>query len=178
LSEPSNSPSVDPVRLLDQWIRDYGQDVLNVAYSYVRNYHQAEDIAQDVFLRAFAKMDSFRGQSSVKTWLLSITANRCKDYLRSWSVQKVVADDDQLDQVADVTLPELEVARRLERDELWAAVQRLPEKYREVLILYYRHELSGLETAQVLGTTEQNVRTRLHRGRAMLKPLLERGDEG
>ncbi|WP_245628928.1 sigma-70 family RNA polymerase sigma factor [Alicyclobacillus shizuokensis] len=171
--EASNTPPVDPMALLDEWMRLYGQDVLNLAYSYVRNYHQAEDIAQDVFLRAFAKMDSFRGDSSVKTWLLTITANRCKDYLRSWVVQRVVVDDEHLNQVVDDVSPELEVARKLEEDGLWAAVHSLPAKYSEVLILYYRHDLSSREIAEVLNTTDQNVRTRLHRGRAMLKRLLE-----
>ncbi|MCL6632397.1 MAG: sigma-70 family RNA polymerase sigma factor [Alicyclobacillus herbarius] len=151
----------------------YGQDVLNLAYSYVRDYHQAEDITQDVFLRAFAKMSTFRGESSVKTWLLTITANRCKDHLRSWPVQRVVADEEYLNLVTVDDTPEQAVARKLERDSLWAAVHSLPEKYSEVLILFYRHELTSQEIAQVLNTTDQNIRTRLHRGRAMLKRLLE-----
>ncbi|MCL6515701.1 MAG: sigma-70 family RNA polymerase sigma factor [Alicyclobacillus sp.] len=153
----------------------YGTDVLNVAYSYVRNYHQAQDIAQDVFLRALTKMDSFRGESSVKAWLLSITVNRCKDHLRSWSVRHEVHDEEQVALSRAASDTEAEAVGRLERERVWQALQRLPVKYREVVVLYYMRGLPGHEVARVLGISEQNVRTRLHRGRALLREMLDEG---
>lgn len=160
---------------LDAWIRDYGSDVINLAYTYLRNYHLAQDVSQDVFLRAYTRYESFRGDSSVRTWLLSITANRCKDYLRSWASRHEVMDEGTLDLKSSEFSTEEEVAQRLERDSLWAAVHSLPVKYREVLILYYQRDLNGQEIAAVLGTSEQNVRTRLHRGRQLLKDRMEEG---
>ncbi|MCL6446350.1 MAG: RNA polymerase subunit sigma-24, partial [Alicyclobacillus sp.] len=65
--------------MLEEWMNLYGQDVMNLAYTYMRNYHMAQDVTQDVFLKAMQKAASFRGDSSVRTWLLAITANRCKD---------------------------------------------------------------------------------------------------
>jgi RNA polymerase sigma-70 factor (ECF subfamily) len=161
---------------LEEWMQLYGTDVINMAYSYVKNYHQAQDIAQDVFLKAFQKRDTFRGDSSVKTWLLSITVNRCKDFLRSWSVRHEVKDEKILTRELSSNSTEDEVIARLERDSVWKIIVELPPKYREVVVLYYLRGFSGQEIAQVLNTSEQNVRTRLHRGRAMLKKLLEEGN--
>lgn len=170
-----HSPGVD---LLTEWMHLYGTDVLNVAYSYVRHYQQAQDITQEVFIRAFRKMDSFRHDSSVRTWLLSITVNCCKDFLRSWQYRKVRPEErlevftEQESSVMDS--PELLTLQSLERSDLWQAVGELPVKYREVLVLFYLRELSGQEIANVLNTSEQNVRTRLHRARLLLKDVLER----
>lgn len=169
--QPTELQREQEIEQLDEWMRTYGTDVLNVAYSYMRNYPQAQDIVQDVFLRAFTKMDSFRGQSSVRTWLLSITANRCKDVLRSWNNRHVTVEED-VELGATGETPEHEVVSQLEQSELWAAVSELPVKYREVIVLFYLRDLSGAEIAEILGTTEQNIRTRLHRGRTMLKELL------
>lgn len=174
MREAWDDNQMDAARRLSSWMELYGKDVINLAYAYVHNYHQAEDLAQDVFLRALTKMDTFRGQSSVRTWLLSITANRCKDYLRSWTSKHEQSGEEQLEFRASGQNTEHEVADKLERDALWRAVAELPIKYREVIVLYYQRELSGQEVAEVLGTTEQTVRTRLHRARAVLKEILER----
>lgn len=168
--------SQNNVKLLEEWMSLYGNDVLHLAYSYVHNYHRAEDVVQDVFLRAWRNFDSFQGDSSIKTWLLSITANRSKDLLRSWSVKHEVSDDGVVLQNIRVTDTESQVEARLQADKLWEMVRGLPEKYREIVVLYYQRELSGHEIAEVLDISEQAVRTRLHRGRQLLKQAL--GEEG
>lgn len=175
MKNDETASSQPALALLDSWVRDYGPDVINLAYTYLRNYHLAQDVSQDVFLRAYTHYASFRGDSSVKTWLLSITANRCRDYLRSWASRHEVMEEGILDYEAADFSTEHEVEEQLQRDALWAAVQSLPIKYREVLILYYQRGLSGQEIAEVLNTSEQNVRTRLHRGRQLLKGKLEEG---
>jgi RNA polymerase sigma-70 factor, ECF subfamily len=174
LHENINRKTDEGTLRLENWMRLYGSDVLHLAYSYVRNYHLAEDLTQDVFLRALTKMESFRGQSSVRTWLLSITANRCKDYLRSWSAKHEVADSEPMEKSISNQDIASEVEQKLEQDKLWQAVAKLPVKYREVVILSYKRDLSGQETAEVLGLSEQTVRTRLYRARGMLKDILEK----
>lgn len=171
-SQTGPAESIDGVVQLEEWMSAYGQDVVHLAYSYVHSFHKAEDIAQDVFLRAWRNMATFQGESSVKTWLLSITANRCKDYLRSWSAKHEIADDGTAFEAMSVSDTAAQVANKLERDRLWRVVHQLPEKYREVVVLYYQRDLSGQEVAQVLGISEQSVRTRLHRGRQLLKNAL------
>ncbi|MCL6637172.1 MAG: sigma-70 family RNA polymerase sigma factor [Alicyclobacillus sp.] len=156
---------------LEQWMQAYGRDVLNVAYAYVRNHHLAQDIAQEVFLRAFVKRMTLRQANSVRTWLLSITVNLCRDVLRSWSQRHLVVVD-ELPVPAAPANTEEEAVARLERAELWQAIQALPLPYREVVVLYYLRGLSGREVAEILGTTEDNVRTRLHRARTRLHAWL------
>ncbi|QSO54381.1 sigma-70 family RNA polymerase sigma factor [Alicyclobacillus curvatus] len=173
MSDMSETSS-DAVYLLRRWMEQYGTDVINFAYSYVRNYHQAQDIAQDVFLRAFQNAHTFRGDSAVKTWLLSITANRCKDYLRSWHTrhEMLQKEDWSADDIADADT-ESTVLGKLSRDEVWERVNELPLKYREVVVLYYLRDLSTKEVAEVLSVSDEAVRTRLHRGRALLRQMLE-----
>lgn len=176
MEEDKHASSEADVRFLEEWMNAFGADVIHLAYTYVNNYHLAQDIAQDVFLRAFKNMDQYRGEGSVKTWLLAITANRAKDHLRSWAFRHELQDPDPLENVSSVETPETQVVERLVRDELWRTVFQLPLKYREVLVLYYRQELSQRDIAQALGITEESVRTRLHRGRQQLRKLLEGGD--
>lgn len=175
---PNQEDAQSDVKRLEEWMSLYGNDVLHLAYSYVHNYHRAEDVVQDVFLRAWRNLDSFQGQSSVKTWLLSITANRSKDMLRSWSVKHEVSDDGVVLHNVPVGDTESEVENRLQSDKLWEIVRGLPEKYREIVVLYYQRELSGHEIAEVLDISEQAVRTRLHRGRQLLKRALGEGGMG
>ncbi|GLV13522.1 RNA polymerase subunit sigma [Alicyclobacillus hesperidum] len=174
-----SSAELPAAALLEQWMDAYGQDVVRLAYSYVHNYHKAEDIAQDVFLRAWQNYASFQGQSSIKTWLLAITANRAKDVLRSWSVRHELIDDGELLTSLPVTHDTARIVeQRLERDEVWRAVRSLPEMYREVVELYYGNDLSSAEIASVLGVNDQTVRTRLHRGRLLLQKALIGEGEG
>ncbi|WP_233096052.1 sigma-70 family RNA polymerase sigma factor [Alicyclobacillus sp. SO9] len=160
------------IQLLNEWMNLFGTDVLNVAYSYIRNYAEAQDITQDVFLRAYRNMDKFRSESSVRTWLLSITVNRCKDYLRSWHHRNVAPEED-IEPTGVQETPEQRVVDSLEQEALWNEVGKLSVKYREVLTLFYLRDLSGQEIAQVLNISEQSVRTRLHRARKLLRNLLE-----
>lgn len=178
VSTHSGTGSDDRLSMLNDWMEQFGSDVFNLAYAYVKNYSTAEDISQDVFLRAYMKMDTFRGQSGVKTWLLSITANRCKDHLRSWAVRHELRGELDLDRETANTQTERDVVERLERDELWQVVHRLPVKYREVVILFYQRELTTVEVAEALGISEATVRTRLHRGRTLLRQWMEAGETG
>lgn len=171
-------PGTDDTRLetelrLENWMSQYGTDVINFAYSYVHNYHQAQDIAQDVFLRAFQNADSFRGDSTVKTWLLSITANRCRDHLRSWSVRnESFTMTEQTPRPANDNT-EQSVVDKLASDSVWQTVLTLPVKYREVVVLYYFRDLSTREIGETLNISEEAVRTRLHRARGLLKARME-----
>ncbi|MCL6452247.1 MAG: sigma-70 family RNA polymerase sigma factor [Alicyclobacillus sp.] len=160
--------------LLASWMEAYGADVLNFAYSYLHNYHLAQDVTQDVFLRAFQHAASFRGESSVKTWLLSITANRCRDHLRSWSAKHELYTLDEQDPKPAAERTEQVVLDRIAQDEVWQMVLELPVKYREVVVLYYFRDLSTKEIAEALDATEEAIRTRLHRARSLLRQRMER----
>ena len=120
-------------------------------------------------------MDTFRGDSSVKTWLLRITMNVCKDLRRSFWFRRVWTGK-LPERTADDGLPEQQVIEREQNRGLWEQVLDLPSPLKDVIILYYYQELDvKIEIARVLEVPEGTVRSRLHRARKIEKEL---GREG
>ncbi|MCY0870294.1 MAG: sigma-70 family RNA polymerase sigma factor, partial [Firmicutes bacterium] len=79
----SRESEVDRAQLLRELMEAHGNDVVRTVYLYVRDRHAAEDIAQDVFVKVYDHLDTFRRDSSYRTWILRIAANAAKDYLRA-----------------------------------------------------------------------------------------------
>lgn len=161
--------------VLSEWIYEHSQMILRTAYYYVKDQMVAEDIAQEVFLRAYRKMDEYRGEASVATWLYRITVNASKDYLRSWSYRKLIITQTFQDRQSDHST-EQEVLQKLNENELVEKIMELPVKYREVLVLYYFESLKSREIAKMLGLKESTVRVRISRGLEKLKEQLTGGE--
>ncbi|PWI56672.1 hypothetical protein BM613_12535 [Sulfoacidibacillus thermotolerans] len=149
----------------------YGQDVLHVVYGYVHDRHQAEDISQEVFLKVYDHLDSFRHDSSYRTWILRIAVNTAKDFLRK-KARRPEEFDHLLNVAADGSV-EGQVLYQIQSRALWTAVAKLPMIYREVVWLYYGKDLSLDEITQVIGVSMSAVKTRLYRGREMLRQTWE-----
>lgn len=141
----------------------------------VRHHHDAEEICQETFLKAFASLVSFSDQYRFSTWLFTIGYRVCLNSLRR---KKALTGD-----VEFATLPiesnetptatlESEDANRLKRS-VWSAVERLSTPQRASVVLFYRHECSCQEIAEVLELPVATVKSHLHRGRARLRLLLE-----
>lgn len=166
--------------ILSGWMYEHSQMVIRTAYYYVKDAMIAEDIAQEVFLRAYGKLDEFRGDSAVSTWLYRITVNASKDYLRSWNYRKTVVVEkirEWGNRHADhqETTEQL-VVRRMEDDHLARHVMQLPVKYREMIVLYYFEQLKSREIAELLDMNESTVRVRLKRALEQLKKMMTGGD--
>lgn len=163
---------------LEHLMRTYGNDVLRMAYSYVKDYDTAEDIFQEVFIKVNANLNEFRGESSIKTWLLRITVNACKDYLKSAYNRRVTmfSEEEEESIRAEDTIEKIE--RRQDGEQIRRALLLLPEKYREVLLCLYFEERSVAETAKVLGISEGTVKSRLSRAREKFRVILEREWKG
>jgi RNA polymerase sigma-70 factor (ECF subfamily) len=147
---------------LQRLMEAYGDDVWNYAYFICKRRDLADDIAQEVFIKAYRNIGSFRGECTVKTWLLKITRNTAYSYRRKSLFRKVVL----LEFISGVhPSAESEFLDRHLTDELWGIVLLLPMPYREVLILHALHGLSMEEIADALGIPEGTVKSRLHRGR-------------
>ncbi len=158
---------------IEALMHEYGNDVLRMAYMYVRNEEVAKDMFQDVFIKAYKGIDGFKGDSSIKTWLLSITINTCKDYLKSAYHNKVVP----LEDFAEDSLVTRSDFSRLERAEsakkVRDAVAGLPEEFRDVVISVYFNGRDMKETAALLKISEGTVKSRLYRAKEKLKKVLD-----
>ncbi|MFC4597513.1 RNA polymerase sigma factor [Cohnella hongkongensis] len=155
---------VDKNALFDELMMTYGRDVWNYAYFMTKRRDLAEDIAQDVFVKAYEHLDSFRGGSSVKSWLLTIARNTALDYLKTAWMRKVQLFPSWFRQDA-ARSAESEWFGSEEKNRIWGLVLELPRKQREVLILFAHYRMSMKDIADMLGISEGTVKSRLHRAR-------------
>ena len=162
-------------------IRPHERSVYVMALSLLQNEADAEDAAQEAFLKAFRNLANFRGDAKFSTWLISITLNEARSRLRSRKNVKIESLDespDGQDQVSPALLRDWREipSEALERKEirllLQHAVADLPSIYREVFLLRDVEELSVNESAEALGITVASVKVRLHRARIMLQKKL------
>jgi len=163
------SPDYD----IETLMRKYGNDVLHTAYMYVKDSHLAEDIFQDVFIKVNQKLSTFQGSSSIKTWIIRITINTCKDYLKSAWNQKVVPmtefEENTLASDNDYTAVEQQDENKLIRQ----SVMKLPDKYKDVVLCVYFQEMSISEAAKTLQIAEGTAKSRLFRAKEKMKLCLE-----
>jgi RNA polymerase sigma-70 factor, ECF subfamily len=161
--------------LLDQIMNVYGHDILKLVYSYVKDKSLAEDLTQDIFVKCFKSLDTFNGKSKMRTWLWRIAINHCKDFLKSWYNKNVITpgEEEWTFNGTNKELIEETVVQREEDDQLLSAVMMLPIKYREVIYMHYYEELPIREIADLTGTNDNTVKTRLRRAKELLKERLE-----
>lgn len=145
----------------------YGQDVWNLAYLLTRRYDLADDIAQEVFLKAYVTANTFRGDASIKTWLLSITRNTSINYIRTAFMRKVTLMEWVYSREVSASAEQDAMANSLSSD-IWQAVLELPIKMREVLILHAKYEMTTKEIATMLMLSEGTVKSRLSRARSRM----------
>lgn len=154
----------------DRLVVRYQRDVYRLCFRYVNNHHDANDMAQEVFLRAYRAIGSFRGDSSFHTWLYRIGVNTCLNFkaLRRVPTEEIGdAVADRSPTAADRVLAD-ERARRVRE-----AVSRLPEKQRATVILKMYHDLTHEEVAGILGSTVGTVKANLFHGLANLRKFLQ-----
>ena len=153
---------------LEELIDLYGDDILRLCLGYLGQRQLAEDAFQETFIKAWRAADSFRGQSSVKTWLSSIAVNTCRDMLRSgWF--RMQRRSEPIEMLLDLTAPEAEWIESPVR----TAILNLPGKYREVILLYYDQGMTISEIANLLRLSQNTVSTRLRRARKQLEEGLK-----
>ncbi|MFC4305537.1 RNA polymerase sigma factor [Cohnella boryungensis] len=150
----------------------YGNDVYRYAYVLIKDREQAKDIAQEVFIKAHRKIHTFRGQSSLRTWLLAITRNLSLNYLTSSYFRRIWLRETVHAGQASPSAEEAYIGRQSEQ-EIWSIIMSLSKKLREVLVLDLEHGLSVQEAAQLLNLPEGTVKSRLHRARKEVEKRLK-----
>lgn len=153
---------------LERFMNDYGDDILRMCYLYLKDYHLAEDAAQDTFIKAMKSYDSFQNQSSEKTWIIRIAINCCKNIMRTrwFRNYRNNLNEDFTESTED------QIDKLLDRECISKAIMQLNEKDRQIILLYYYQELSMKEIAKVIGKSENTTIQRLNRARGKLKGVL------
>ena len=146
-------------------IEKYGNTILRLSYTYLKNIADAEDAVQDVFLKIIEKMPDFNDETHEKAWVIRTTINICKNKLKLFWNKNV----DSLNDTKELTTSD----KYNEDSTVLNAVMMLPQKYRTVIHLYYYEEYSTPEIARLLNKNEVTVRSHLHRARDKLKSVLK-----
>lgn len=171
----------------DALVAAYEKKIFNVIYRFLGDYEEAADLTQETFISAYKGFDRFRGDSRVYTWLYQIAINHCRNRLRQRGRvramqiesldQPLHGEDEERSprrEVPDLThAPQTVLEEKEMRQKILAAVESLPQEYREVMILREVQGLSYNEIAEVTRLSLDNVKTRLSRARAMLRRKLE-----
>jgi len=160
----------------EELVAKYQSKVFSMALSFTRNREAADDLAQEVFLKAYLALPRFHGKSEFGTWLYRISINHIKDYLRKKGRAKEVS----LDDVQEIAFSNKEQTERAEQERETEArrtlvqrfVQGLPEKYRVIVTLRDIQGLAYEQISQALHLSPGTVDSRLHRARRMLRKKL------
>jgi RNA polymerase sigma-70 factor (ECF subfamily) len=188
VTAPGETPLVERLRAgdpsaFDAMVRRYGARMLAVARRFLRNEDDAREVVQEAFLQAFRALEDFRADAKLSTWLHRIVVNAALMRLRAASrrpegfIDDLLPEFDTTGHHVDPVAPlPMTAEDAIERDELRvrvrAAVARLPEAYRAIIVLRDFEDLSTEEAASTLGISENAAKIRLHRARQALATLL------
>lgn len=170
---PATRPELDDATAFDELVAVHFHDVNRLVNRLLGWSDGADDIVQEVFLSVLKNIGKFRGDSSISTWLTRITVNKCRSHRRRLRVRlRLLAGAAERvrrthQEKTDTALTDGERFSRVRR-----AVQALPVRYREVVVLRYLEETPTDEVAEVLGVSRSAVDVRLHRAREKLKDML------
>jgi len=160
-------------------MRRYNQRVYRMVRSILRDDAETEDVMQDAWVRVYEHLRQFEGRAAFSTWVARIAVNEALARLRRRSRLTPLEDDDEGEIQVNMSAPDSNPEQTTSRSEiagiLEEAIMALPDQYRTVLMLRDVEELNTADTAATLSLTEENVKVRLHRGRALVrKALMER----
>lgn len=158
----------------------YSNSIFQLGYRMLGNRHEAEDIAQEAFIRAYVNIKSFNQDLKFSTWLFRIATNLCIDRIRKkkpdYYLDAEVSGTDGLTMYSQLSsnspLPENELESLELQETVQNEILKLPEKYRSVIVLKYMEELSLNEISEILDMPLGTVKTRIHRGREALRQQL------
>lgn len=161
-----------------QLYNQYCDGMLIVALRFVKDTMEAEDIVQEAFIKAFSKLDQYRAEVTFGAWLKRIVINRCIDVLKSKRQRLIELEEHHLN-VVDVDYEsQWLVDDSVTIDEVKAAIEQLPEKYRYVVKLYLVEGYDHQEISEILNITEVASRTQLSRGKQKLQLALKTEKNG
>lgn len=156
---------------LKELMFQYTEPLIRLAYYYVKDLQAAEDIVQEVFIKFYHNQLHYEERGELKGFLTKMTINKSKDYLKSWAYRKIQLQNKLFSHAGKRNLDEL--IKKDEQEIIGEAILELPLKQREVLIYFYFNEMTITEIAHILSIPEGTVKTRLRRGKELLKNQLK-----
>ncbi|MCR2823610.1 sigma-70 family RNA polymerase sigma factor [Lederbergia panacisoli] len=160
--------------LLHKLMLKYGSELKRIAYLYVNDQVECEDIIQEVFISCYENLAKFRHEASYKTWLIRITINKCKDYRKRWSFKNLIYKPKTYSLNTSQSSENVYFQQQ-HSSEIIEQIASLSGKYKEVIILYYYQEMNMREISDVLNISINTVKSRLLRGKEVLQNKLEMG---
>jgi RNA polymerase sigma-70 factor (ECF subfamily) len=145
----------------------YKKKVISLCYSYTRDYQEAEDLSQEVFITIYNSIHGFRGDCSLSTYIYKIGVSRCLDFKRKKSIKNFLTGliNVQKDESIDVD----------DKNYIRQCVMSLPEELKTAVVLYYYVGLSQKEIGEVLNISQKNVEGKIYRAKQKLRVELEKG---
>jgi RNA polymerase sigma-70 factor, ECF subfamily len=156
------------IEQLNYIMEEYGEEIKRLVFTYTKNWPQAEDITQEIFISVYNNLNEFREQSTVRTWIYRIAINKCKDYVRSWHYTKTLLTNSFFQKSKDKS-PEEAYLQNEQKEQVSKLILELPINYREVIILYYFKEFSLEEISTTLEINPNTVKSRLRRAKKSLE---------
>jgi RNA polymerase sigma-70 factor, ECF subfamily len=164
---------------ITELMKQYGTSILHLVYTFVRNRQTAEDLTQEIFIKCYKQLHTFEERANIRTWLYRIAVNHCKDYLKSWHYRKVYVSE-YISSLAGGRKngPEMDYQEKESKNHLLEDIFKLPLIYKEIILLYYFHDLTLKEISEVQNIKLSTAKARIQRAKEMLKhSILERAEQ-
>ncbi len=162
-------------------VERYKDSVFNLVYRFTDDYGEAEDISQEVFVTLYKKLNTYKGEAKLSTWIYRIATNKSIDWHRKKKRKTIFSlfdDNNKIGNIkSDIPPPQELYILTEEQRELQAVVNRLDEKYRIVVVMYYYQQLSCKDIAEILHISTRTVETRLYRAKKLLKKHIKTNNE-
>jgi RNA polymerase sigma-70 factor (ECF subfamily) len=176
-------------RAFELFVRKFQNMVFSLALRFLGNYQEAEDITQEIFITVFKQIDTFRGESSVSTWLYRISVNHCKNRMKYLSRRQTVRERDSAEQSqvqnresgflsSKPDRPDLVLEARETESMINSALEGLDEDHKTILLLRELENLSYSQIAEIMQLEEGTVKSKLHRARASFFAHFKKLKEG
>lgn len=153
------------------YIKQYERLVISLCLSFTKNYFDAEDLAQQTFITAYEKIETFYG-GNFKAWITTIAANKCRDYLKSPARNDLSLSCEQYQCIEDqISQPEKKFMEKYSRDKVYSLCHQLKEPYKKVALNYFCNGIKLSEMALDTGENLKTLQTQLYRSKILLKEL-------